>query len=118
MTGARQRAVGHFMAKVLGIQLIESDPYGDEVTRGESVFTNNTDDTFVEQEPTTAEWLMDLGPSGQDVLEYIKSLFPFINWIPFYNLQWFIGDLVAGTFAPCCHKRFLPIFLHHINDRY
>ncbi|KAJ3097907.1 hypothetical protein HK100_005227, partial [Physocladia obscura] len=28
--------------------------------------------------------------------EYLASLFPIANWLPRYNLQWFIGDLIAG----------------------
>lgn len=26
---------------------------------------------------------------------YILSLFPFIQWVPRYNLTWLFGDLVA-----------------------
>ncbi|KAI0848890.1 sulfate permease [Daldinia vernicosa] len=82
------------LAKVLGIKL--EDPDTDNVTRGESVFSTHTADSFVEQQPTSAEWLAEITPSGQDILNYFKSLFPFLSWIGFYNLQWFVGDLVAG----------------------
>ncbi|GAA6031134.1 hypothetical protein JCM8097_004020 [Rhodosporidiobolus ruineniae] len=34
--------------------------------------------------------------SGGAVKRYIRSLFPFINWLPNYNLQWAAGDLIAG----------------------
>lgn len=84
--------VGHTLAKYLGIKLEARE----DVTRGESVFSNHTADSFIEEEPTTAEWLHDITPTGQDVTNYLKSLFPFLNWIGFYNLQWLIGDLVAG----------------------
>ncbi|ORX36803.1 sulfate transporter family-domain-containing protein [Kockovaella imperatae] len=33
------------------------------------------------------------GPVGRD---YLKSLFPFIQWAPRYNFTWLYGDLVAG----------------------
>ncbi|KAL7411309.1 sulfate permease [Mrakia frigida] len=33
---------------------------------------------------------------GEGVKNYVKSLFPFITWLPQYNLQWAIGDLIAG----------------------
>ncbi|KAI2777243.1 sulfate permease [Daldinia loculata] len=82
------------LAKVLGIKL--EDPDVDNVTRGESVFSTHTADSFVEQQPTSAEWLAEITPSGRDMLNYFKSLFPFLSWIGFYNLQWFVGDLVAG----------------------
>jgi solute carrier family 26 (sodium-independent sulfate anion transporter), member 11 len=94
---------GHKLAKFLGIKLETHD----QVSRGESVFSNHTADSFVEEEPTTAEWLHEITPTGQDVINYFKSLFPFLSWIGFYNLQWFIGDLVAGQ-LPCSSVRSLP----------
>lgn len=36
---------------------------------------------------------IELTPSK--VLEYVKSLFPFIQWVPRYNLTWLGGDLIA-----------------------
>ncbi|KAI1101106.1 putative sulfate permease [Jackrogersella minutella] len=90
----QSKEVGQTLAKALGIKL--EDPDTDNVTRGESVSSAHTTDSFVERQPTSAEWLADLTPSKQDVLGYFKSLFPFLSWIGFYNLQWFIGDLVAG----------------------
>ncbi|CAK9785646.1 sulfate permease [Cutaneotrichosporon oleaginosum] len=32
----------------------------------------------------------------QAALEYVKSLFPFLQWLPRYNLTWLTGDLIAG----------------------
>lgn len=89
------RKTGQNLAKVLGIRL--DDPEVDNVTRGESVSSIQTADSFVEQQPTSGEWLSETMPSGRDVASYFKSLFPFLSWIGFYNLQWFLGDLVAGT---------------------
>lgn len=88
--------LGHGLAKVLGIKLQEPENSRDNVTRGESVFSTTTADSFFEEPPTTAEWLSELTPTGQECLDYLKSLFPFLSWIGFYNLQWLIGDLVAG----------------------
>ncbi|RYP27433.1 hypothetical protein DL767_007677 [Monosporascus sp. MG133] len=85
--------VGHVLAKGLGIKL--ESPEAD-VSRGESVFSVETADTFIEQGPTTTEWLASGVPSKDDVVDYVKGLFPFISWIGFYNMQWLIGDLVAG----------------------
>ncbi|CAJ2500991.1 Uu.00g038440.m01.CDS01 [Anthostomella pinea] len=89
-----RRQVGHGLAKALGIKLEE--PETDHVTRGESVFSTKTADSFIEQQPTTAEFIAEIAPSGKDVVRYLKSLFPFLSWIGFYNVQWLIGDLVAG----------------------
>ncbi|ROW01479.1 hypothetical protein VSDG_02004 [Cytospora chrysosperma] len=99
MTSARTK-VGHGLAKFFNIQLQNPQPYEDEVTRGESVLSgfsaySNTE-TYVEPAPTTAEYFREMAPSGQDVLDYLKSLFPFLSWITKYNPQWLMGDLVAG----------------------
>ncbi|KAI2602012.1 putative sulfate permease [Hypoxylon sp. NC1633] len=88
------KETGHSLAKFLEIKL--DDPDKENLTRGESVFSTHTADSFVEQQPTSAEWLADIVPSGQDIVNYFRSLFPFLTWIGFYNLQWLIGDLVAG----------------------
>ncbi|GKT48346.1 sulfide:quinone oxidoreductase, mitochondrial [Colletotrichum spaethianum] len=87
--------IGHGLAKVLGIKL--EKPENEEILRGESILSVQSSDTFVEEEPTTAEWFLELLPDGQQVLDYLRSLFPFLNWIGHYNLQWFLGDLVAGV---------------------
>jgi sodium-independent sulfate anion transporter 11 len=93
--------IGHGLAKVLGINLHYRNETGsDRITRGESVFSVGTADTYVEEEPTAAEWLRSITPSLQDVKQYIIRLFPFLHWITRYNAQWLIGDLVAGS-LPC-----------------
>jgi sodium-independent sulfate anion transporter 11 len=88
--------VGHGLAKVLAIKLDEQRERDDEIRRGESVFSSQTADAYVEQEPHTIDWFREITPSGKDIGQYFVSLFPFMNWIGRYNLQWFIGDLVAG----------------------
>lgn len=89
--------VGHSLAKVLGIDLHYRHETGSErITRGESVFSVNSADNYVEQEPTAIDWLHEVIPTGQDVAHYFIHLFPFLHWITRYNVQWLIGDLVAG----------------------
>jgi sodium-independent sulfate anion transporter 11 len=89
-------AVGHGLAKVLGIKLDESKK-NDPVTRGESVFSLSSADTYVEDEPTIWEWFESHKPTPRGAGLYVYNLFPFIHWIGRYNLQWLYGDLVAGT---------------------
>jgi hypothetical protein len=89
---------GHFLAKILELEAPESAR--DNVTRGESILSQQTTDSFVEEQPTTMEFLEEITPTGKDILQYLRSLFPFLNWIFFYNMQWFIGDLVAGECFP------------------
>ncbi|KAL6232982.1 hypothetical protein BDW75DRAFT_8301 [Aspergillus navahoensis] len=89
--------VGHGLAKVLRLKLPEKPP-PDAVTRGESTFSVGTFDTYsyVEPEPTAAEWFAEIFPSWKEVCLYFYRLFPFLSWITRYNTTWLVGDLVAG----------------------
>lgn len=91
--------VGHGLAKVLGIKLHYRNELSEEIRRGESVFSSQTAGTYVEEEPRSIEWVQDVIPSGPELIEYGRSLFPFLHWIGSYNIQWLIGDLVAGKFS-------------------
>jgi sodium-independent sulfate anion transporter 11 len=92
---------GHLLAKVLRIDLNYRDDIPEEtLSRGESILSVQTSDTFVEQQPTSAEWIRDVLPSGKELISYTRSLFPFTYWIGRYNLQWLFGDLVAGQVCP------------------
>ncbi|KAL2184577.1 sulfate permease [Thermothelomyces heterothallicus CBS 203.75] len=87
---------GRFVARALGIKLQENDPFKELERPGASMLSNETGHTFVEEPPHVLEYLNDLIPSRKEVYDYILSLFPFLSWIGRYNLQWLIGDLVAG----------------------
>ncbi|PWY80746.1 sulfate transporter [Aspergillus sclerotioniger CBS 115572] len=84
---------GRFAAKALGIDLTSNPPLD---ARDAPVLPEQTG-SYVEVEPTAGEWLRGLVPSGQQVYHYFYSMFPFLHWIMSYNLQWFIGDLIAGV---------------------
>jgi sodium-independent sulfate anion transporter 11 len=90
--------IGHGLAKVLGIKVDYRDETGGngKLSRGESVFSVTSADSYEEDEPTAKEWLAEVWPSRSDAWHYIKSLFPFTSWILHYNLHWLYGDLVAG----------------------
>lgn len=101
MTSKRTK-VGHVLAKGLGIDLSYRNETGnpavdDKLTRGESVFSIESSDSYIEEEPRVSDWLKSYIPTLHDVLYYLRSLFPFTQWILNYNVQWLIGDLVAGT---------------------
>lgn len=88
---------GHALAKGLRIDLRYRNPTNaDELTRGESVFSAGSADQYIEEEPHVGEWMLDQVPSPREVGLYFYSLFPFLSWIGMYNVQWLIGDLVAG----------------------
>ena len=76
--------IGNGIAKILGIDLHYRNETGS--------------DTYVEEEPTAAEWIREVIPSGREFSEYCYSLFPFTHWIGRYNVQWLMGDLVAGKY--------------------
>ncbi|KAK5990927.1 Sulfate permease 2 [Cladobotryum mycophilum] len=104
MTGPNfTTSLGHGLAKVLGIKLetyhngsVRDQDDDDPVTRGESITSDRTAESFVEGPPTTAEWLNEQMPTGQETVDYMKSLFPFMSWLPHYNPLWLAGDVVAG----------------------
>ncbi|KAG6002410.1 hypothetical protein E4U21_003115 [Claviceps maximensis] len=86
------------LAKVLGVKIQDPDEnIANIVTLGQSAISVQiNDDSFVEDVPTTSEWLRDQVPTQREAGAYVKSLFPFLSWIRRYNLQWFFGDIVAG----------------------
>lgn len=89
--------IGHGLAKALGIKLQYRDPTGQSnITRGESVYSVSSADTFVEEEPSTLEWFQSIAPNRQTFIHWASNLFPFIHWIDRYNVQWLTGDLIAG----------------------
>ncbi|KAF8507347.1 sulfate transporter family-domain-containing protein [Hysterangium stoloniferum] len=49
------------------------------------------------QTVSSREWVFGLLPHPrQQTVDYIKSLFPIIQWIGRYNIGWATGDLIAG----------------------
>lgn len=87
MSGGSRTKVGHTLAKVLGINVEEKNYYVAEA---------NSPHAYVDPDPTTGEWIAAHTPTRQQVGRYFYNIFPFIHWIGYYNLQWLIGDLVAG----------------------
>lgn len=101
MSNKASSAVGNGLAKVLGIKKQYRDPLGadaDPVTRGESTFSVGTAETvsYLEQEPTSGDWIRGHTPSLHDVVMYFLDILPFWRWITRYNWQWALGDLIAG----------------------
>lgn len=100
MTSSRTKA-GHFLAKCLGIKLDYRNELPEDPDRpGQSIYSVQTGDSFVEEEPTTMEYIREIMPGREELGRYVISLFPFTQWIMHYNLQWLIGDLVAGQLFP------------------
>lgn len=54
-------------------------------------------ETYVEEDPTVAEWFRSLVPTLAGTAEYVRDLFPSASWGRRYNLHWLLGDAIAGT---------------------
>ncbi len=89
--------VGYALAKGLRINAhYRKDATENHLTRGESIPPSSGVETYIEKEPTAADWFREIAPTGQTVKHYFKDLFPFLAWITRYNLQWLTGDVIAG----------------------
>ncbi|KAL2135721.1 hypothetical protein VTI74DRAFT_7238 [Chaetomium olivicolor] len=55
------------------------------------------DGSYIEEEPSVREVLLELFPTVPGVVRYLKELFPFLGWIFHYNLTWLLGDFIAGV---------------------
>lgn len=86
MTGKTSTKIGHALANALRIDL-GSETYS---ASGDGRYS------YIEPDPTTGEWIKAHTPTSRQVGRYFYNLFPFIHWLGYYNLQWFIGDLIAG----------------------
>jgi sodium-independent sulfate anion transporter 11 len=94
--------VGHGLAKALGIKLNYRNELDEQIRRGESVFSLQSTDVYVEEEPSSLDWLLSQIPTGHQLQKWFISLFPFLAWIGRYNAQWLAGDLVAGKLCLFC----------------
>jgi len=52
---------------------------------------------YTEPEPTVQGWLRStLVPTSTGALRYFRGIFLFVQWLPRYNLNWLLGDSIAG----------------------
>lgn len=84
------------LAKGLGINVNYRNDATENLSRGESVVSSANGDNYIEHEVTVGDWWRAHRPTGAGVKHYIRSLFPFLNWITRYNTTWLGGDLIAG----------------------
>jgi sodium-independent sulfate anion transporter 11 len=62
----------------------------------EQIAKETMGETYLEEDPSVAEWFRGLVPSSHGVAEYVRELFPCAKWVRRYNLQWLLGDAIAG----------------------
>ncbi|CAA9966846.1 Sulfate permease [Pyrenophora teres f. maculata] len=83
---------GRNAAKILGISLdYRNEPEAPSAGASSSI------ESYTEREPTAREWLSQFKPSAAAIKRYIRSLFPFLDWIFHYNMTWLFGDFIAGV---------------------
>ncbi|KAF2189312.1 sulfate permease-like protein [Zopfia rhizophila CBS 207.26] len=88
-------ALGRFLAKVFFIDLDYRKEHNEPLASGADSISSV--ETYVEKEPTTAEWLSEFRPTRAGFQHYIRGLFPFWSWIFHYNATWLLGDIIAGV---------------------
>jgi solute carrier family 26 (sodium-independent sulfate anion transporter), member 11 len=94
-------ALGRFLAKIFFIDLDYRKEPSEPLT-GSGALSVSSVETYVEKEPSSKDWLYEHRPTAQGAKSYIKSLFPFWNWIFHYNLTWLLGDIIAGMSNSTC----------------
>lgn len=62
----------------------------------EQIARETIGETYLEEDPSVAEWFRGLVPSSRGVAEYVRELFPSARWMRRYNLHWLLGDAIAG----------------------
>ena len=88
---ARRRA-----ARLLRIKLSEPQRVPVESRKGGTTpsFTTLDDEDYAEA--TVHQWLRELRPTTKQLVQYVRDIFPFTEWVPLYNTRWLLGDVVAG----------------------
>jgi hypothetical protein len=56
-------------------------------------------ETYIEEDPSVAEWFREFIPTSHGAAEYVRELFPSARWLRRYNLHWLAGDAIAGMFS-------------------
>ncbi|KAJ5065591.1 sulfate transporter family-domain-containing protein [Bipolaris maydis] len=61
-----------------------------------SIALETIGETYIEEDPSVAEWFREFVPTRRGVVEYFLQVFPSARWIRRYNLHWLAGDAIAG----------------------
>ncbi|KAI0401934.1 sulfate permease [Xylaria palmicola] len=90
--------VGRGLAKAVGIDIdaqAKSEPTA-LLQSAAAKLESQSVEVFYEADPTVKEYLLEHRPTLAGVGRYFYSLFPFLDWIFYYNLTWLLGDVIAG----------------------
>lgn len=87
--------VGRAVAKALAIDLDYRQRHEPKEAVQSAADSFSSIEVYEEREPTVKEFIVHCIPTARGTLAYIRSLFPFIDWIFHYNLTWMFGDIIA-----------------------
>ncbi|KAI1339892.1 sulfate permease [Xylariaceae sp. FL0016] len=90
--------VGRSAAKAVGIDAdyrSRAEPTNLLQSTGASLASRSIE-PYCETEPTVREFIVEHAPTWAGFGRYVRSLFPFLDWIFHYNLTWLGGDFIAG----------------------
>lgn len=92
--------VGRGLAKAVGIDIDERSKIEPSalLQSAASSLQNQSIDPYYEVEPSVKEYLLEHRPTLAGAGRYIRSLFPFLDWIFHYNLK-----VSLNPFPPLLH---------------
>jgi sodium-independent sulfate anion transporter 11 len=93
---AKMSAMNFVTEKILGIDPNERYAHQPDNLDKRAYNVLHPADIYLEQEPTVGEWIKELAPTREGVVDYVVSLFPSATWITRYRGAWLLGDVVAG----------------------
>jgi sodium-independent sulfate anion transporter 11 len=67
-----------------------------QTTSLKSIAHDTFGETYIEEDPSVAEWFRECIPTSHGAAEYVRELFPSARWLRRYNLHWLAGDAIAG----------------------
>ncbi|KAH9905743.1 sulfate permease 2 [Xylariomycetidae sp. FL2044] len=97
---AANTALGRAAAKAVGIDLNyrkRSEPTDYISSTASQSLSPASIEPYYESEPSVKQYLQDHVPTLGGAQRYLRSLFPFLDWIFHYNLTWLGGDFIAGV---------------------
>lgn len=76
-----------------------SEDHSKQTASLEQIARETIGETYLEEDPSVAEWFRGLVPSSRGAAEYVTELFPSARWVRRYNVPWLVGDAIAGMYC-------------------
>jgi sodium-independent sulfate anion transporter 11 len=75
-----------------------SEDHSARATSLKDIAHDTIGETYIEEDPSVAEWFRECIPTSHGAAEYVRELFPSARWLRRYNLHWLAGDAIAGMY--------------------